>query len=131
MERLLESSFWFFNMRFHSLIVLVGSVSVSSPSSGATNEYMSALNYQKYTCQQLAAEAQATASRALRLARMTSDKHMSKGVREAETVVIRWPDLSSDALDNTPTANIKTQMLIIEEARIEKQCNIQFEAHTR
>jgi hypothetical protein len=122
------------SMRSHALSILVLSVSVSSPSCAETSQFVSALIYQKYTCQQLAAEAQATALRAVRLARITPNEQMSKAAKatkDDETVVIQWPNLSSHALDKNLTGPIKDQMVSIEQASIEKQCSIQFQSQTR
>jgi hypothetical protein len=119
-------------MRYFGLTAVVTGVLLSSPSHGASREFLAALihQYQNYTCRQIAAEAQATASRALEVARIPRVQK-NKNSRENETVVIRWPDLSSRALDKDLIVKIKDEMLVLEEASIEKQCSIQFESQAQ
>jgi hypothetical protein len=115
-------------VRFLALIiVLVANTSISGPTRAESSGYLSALNYRKYTCQQLTAEAQAIALRAQEFAQKPSGVRKSTDDRKTATIVISWPDLSLHALDKTLIANIKNQIQMIEEATIEKQCSIQFE----
>jgi hypothetical protein len=121
------------NMRYFGLTAAVTVILFASPSHGTSREVLAALihRYQNYTCQQIATEAQATALRALELARIAPRGQKNKNSRENETIVIRWPDLSSRALNKDLTLKIKDEMLVLEEASIEKQCSIQFESQVQ
>jgi hypothetical protein len=108
---------------------LVGVLFSSSSYAGATREYLAGLisEYRKSTCSQIAAEAQATALRAVPpLARTKPYVRIKKDSLETSSLTIRWPDLS--ALDKESAETFKDHMLAIEEASIEKQCSIHFEA---
>jgi hypothetical protein len=78
--------------------------------------------YRGYTCNQIAAEAQTLAARI----RDTLPRKENRPLKKSEAAIILWPDFSR--LDKESAGKLKDQILAIEEAIIEQQCGIQFEA---
>jgi hypothetical protein len=86
--------------------------------------------YQQYNCQQLAQEAQAVSTRAASLSGVQDSKRTSDGVATAAAVVIFWPAaffVGGDKQTAAELAQMKGQMVAIEQASILKNCNIQFQ----
>jgi hypothetical protein len=101
----------------------------ASASSDITPAYISPVMYQQYNCQQLAQEAQAVSTRAASLSGVQDSKRTSDGVATAAAIVI-WPAaffVGGDKQTAAELAQMKGQMVAIEQASIAKKCNIQFQ----
>lgn|SRR5450755_3644154 len=93
----------------------------SSPSHGEVRDRLGEQihQYREYTCLEITQAAKAVALRA----ETTGSLRPNNG--KSETTVIFWPDVTR--LEKELAEKMKDQMLVIEEAAIEKQCSIQFE----
>jgi hypothetical protein len=91
--------------------------------------YVSPLQYQSYTCPQLAAEAQRV-SQAAAVASGTQDSQATKdAVATTVGVIVFWPTLflvGGDKQNAAQLAELKGEMDAIQQASIQKQCGIQF-----
>jgi hypothetical protein len=100
--------------------------SAASASSDITPAYISPVMYQQYNCQQLAQEA----TRAASLSGVQDSKRTSDGVATAAAVVIFWPAaffVGGDKQTAAELAQMKGQMVAIEQASLQKRCGIQFQ----
>ena len=113
-------------------IVALGAALGGCASSAAdiTPAYISPVAYQTYTCQQLALEAQAISTRAAALSGAQGSQHTKDGWTTAAAVVIFWPAaffVGGDKQTAAELAQMKGQMVAIEQASIQKKCGIQFQ----
>src|ERR1700726_4757056 len=102
----------------------------ASSSAEITPAYVSPVIYQQYDCQQLAMEAQAVSARAASLSGVQDRKRTNDGVATAAAIVIFWPAaffVGGDKQTAAELAQMKGQMVAIEQASIAKKCGIQFE----
>ena len=102
----------------------------ASSASDIASSYISPVAYQSYTCQQLALEAQAISTRAATLSGAQDSQRTKDGVATAAAIVIFWPAaffVGGDKQTAAELANMKGQMVAIEQASIAKRCNIQFQ----
>lgn len=91
--------------------------------------YVSPLQYQSYTCQQLAQEAERISARAVALTGTQNRQAASDAVVTAVAVVIFWPAAFMVGGDNAQTAELarlKGEMEAIEQISIHKKCGIVF-----
>jgi hypothetical protein len=99
-------------------------------SSDITPAYVSPVMYQAYTCPQLAQEAQAVSTRAASLSGVQDQKRTNDGLATAAAVVIFWPAaffVGGDKQTAAELAQMKGQMVAIEQAANAKKCGIQFQ----
>ena len=102
----------------------------ASSAADITPAYISPVAYQTYTCQQLALEAQAISTRAAALSGAQDSQHTKDGWTTAAAVVIFWPAaffVGGDKQTAAELAQMKGQMVAIEQASIQKKCGIQFQ----
>ena len=118
-------------MRVTWIVVLSTALAgCASSSSDITPSYVSPVAYQGYTCQQLALEAQAVSTRAASLSGVQDSKRTSDTVATAAAVVVFWPAaffVGGDKQTAAELAQMKGQMVAIEQASIQKKCGIQFQ----
>jgi hypothetical protein len=102
----------------------------ASSASDIAPAYVSPVAYQSYTCQQLAMEAQAVSTRAAALSGAQDSQRTKDTVATTAAVIIFWPAaflISGDKQTAAELANMKGQMVAIEQAATAKKCNIQFQ----
>jgi len=102
----------------------------ASSASDVTPAYVSPVAYQSYTCPQLAQEAQAVSTRAATLAGVQDSQRTNDAIATTAAVVVFWPAaffVGGDRQNAAELAQMKGQMVAIEQASIAKKCNIQFE----
>src|ERR1700761_5353329 len=102
----------------------------ASSAADITPAYVSPVQYQSYTCQQLALEAQSISTRAATLSGAQDSQRTKDGVATAAAIVIFWPAAFFVGGDKQPAAELaqmKGQMVAVEQASIAKKCNIQFQ----
>jgi hypothetical protein len=102
----------------------------ASSSADITPAYISPVMYQQYDCQQLAQEAAAVSTRAASLSGVQDSKRTNDGVATAAAIVIFWPAaffVGGDKQTAAELAQMKGQMVAIEQASIAKKCGIQFQ----
>ena len=103
---------------------------VASSSADIAPAYVSPVAYQSYFCQQLALEAQAVSTRAATLSGVQDSQRTKDQWTTAAAVVIFWPAaflVQGDKQNAAELAQMKGQMVAIEQASIAKKCNIQFQ----
>jgi hypothetical protein len=116
-------------------LVLVAALSAAlagcaSSASDVTPSYVSPVAYQSYTCPQLALEAQAVSTRAASLAGVQDSQRTKDTIATTAAVVVFWPAaffVGGDRQNAAELAQMKGQMVAIEQASIAKKCAIQFE----
>ncbi|WP_246667108.1 hypothetical protein [Bradyrhizobium sp. UNPA324] len=102
----------------------------ASSAADITPAYVSPVQYQSYTCQQLALEAQSISTRAATLSGAQDSQRTKDGVATAAAIVIFWPAaffVGGDKQTAAELAQMKGQMVAVEQASIAKKCNIQFQ----
>jgi hypothetical protein len=107
-------------------LTLVGCASKSTEIAPA---YVSPLQYQSYTCQQLAAEAQRISTQAATAAGVQDSQVTKDAVATAVAVIVAWPAaflVQGDKGNAAQIAQMKGEMNAIEQASIQKNCGIQF-----
>jgi hypothetical protein len=118
-------------MRIFGIVALGAALGgCASSSADITPAYVSPVMYQAYTCQQLAQEAQAVSTRAASLSGVQDSKRTSDGVATAAAIVIFWPAaffVGGDKQTAAELAQMKGQMVAIEQEANMKKCGIQFQ----
>jgi hypothetical protein len=118
-------------MRILGIVALCAALGgCASSAADITPAYISPVAYQTYTCQQLALEAQAISTRAAALSGAQDSQHTKDGWTTAAAVVIFWPAaffVGGDKQTAAELAQMKGQMVAIEQASIQKKCGIQFQ----
>jgi len=113
-------------------IVVLGAALAGCASSSAdiTPTYVSPMLYQSYNCQQLALEAQSVSARAAALSGAQDSQRTKDTLATTAAVIIFWPAaffVGGDKQTAAELAQMKGQMVSIEQASIAKKCNIQFQ----
>jgi thiamine biosynthesis protein ThiC len=102
----------------------------ASSSSDITPTYVSPVTYQSFTCQQLGLEAQSISARAAALSGAQDSQRTKDAVATTATVIIFWPAaflVGGDKQTAAELAQMKGQMVAVEQASIAKNCGIQFQ----
>lgn len=92
--------------------------------------YVSPLNYESYTCPQLADEAQRLSSRAAQAAGVQHQKATNDKIAMGVGLVVFWPAALLTKGNDESTAELarlKGEMDAIEEVSIKKRCGITFQ----
>jgi hypothetical protein len=103
----------------------------ASSSQDIAPAYVSPVMYQQYTCAQLAQEAQAVSARGAQLSGVQDQKRTNDTIATTAAVVIFWPAaffIGGDKQNAAELAQMKGQMVAIEQASAQKKCGIQFQA---
>jgi hypothetical protein len=106
----------------------------ASKSSEITPSYVSPIMYQSFSCQQLAQEAQGVSARAAQVAGAQDSKRTNDQVATGVAIVVFWPaafPVGGDGPMAAELAQLKGQMVAIEQASIQKKCGIQFQQAPR
>jgi len=119
-------------MKNHTISLLSALLLAGCASSAAdiTPAYVSPVMYQSYTCQQLAMEAQAISTRAAALTGAQDKQRTNDTLATTAAVVIFWPAaffVGGDKQTAAELAQMKGQMVAIEQASTAKKCGIQFQ----
>jgi len=102
----------------------------ASKSTEITPAYVSPITYQNHTCPQLAMEAQAVSARAAQVSGAQDQKRTNDQIATGVAIVVFWPAaflVGGDGPMAAELANLKGQMVAIEQASIHKKCGIQFQ----
>lgn len=108
-------------------------VGCASKSSEVAPTYISPMIYQNYNCQQLAQEAQSVSTRAAQIAGVQDQKSTNDAVVTGVAIVVFWPAaffVKGDGATAAELGNLRGHMNAIEQASIQKKCNIQFNRPT-
>lgn len=101
----------------------------ASKSTDIEASYVSPLQYQTYTCNQLVAEGQRVSQRAAAVSGRQDQSRKDDAVMTGVAVVLFWPALfalDGDGPTASELARLKGEMEAIERASIQKNCGIQF-----
>lgn len=114
--------------------IVAGAVALSlggcaSSSSDIRAAYVSPLQYQQYTCKQLAEEAERVSARAAQAAGTQDSNRTQDAVVTTVGVVVFWPILfavKGDGQTAAELARLKGEMETIEKVSVQKNCGITF-----
>lgn len=126
-----ETAHAFFNLGIVALCAAL--VGCASSSADVAPAYVWPVAYQSYTCQQLALEAQAVSTRAATLSGVQDSQRSKDQVATGVAIVVFWPAaffVQGDKQNAGELAQMKGQMVAIEQASIARKCNIQFQGKT-
>jgi hypothetical protein len=93
--------------------------------------YVSPLQYQQYSCAQLAAEASRVSQRAAELSGVQDSKRTKDKVATVAAVIVFWPAaflVSGDDAQTAELARLKGEFAAIQQISIQKNCGTRFEA---
>lgn len=93
--------------------------------------YVSPIVYQNYTCEQIAQESLRISARAQQVAGTQDKKASRDAVAMGVGIVIFWPALfaiNGDDQQTAELARLRGEMEALEQASIQKNCNITFES---
>src|ERR1700759_5004861 len=102
----------------------------ASSANDITPSYISPVQYSSYNCQQLGLEAQSVSARAAALSGAQDSQRTKDALVTTGAVVVFWPAaffVGGDKQTASELAQMKGQMVAIEQASIAKKCNIQFQ----
>jgi len=102
----------------------------ASRSADIAPTYVSPVQYQSYTCPQLAAEAQRVSAAAAAASGAQDSQATKDAVATTVAVVVFWPSLffiGGDKQTAAQLAQLKGQMDAVQQESIAKKCNIQFQ----
>jgi hypothetical protein len=118
-------------MRNLGMVALAAALAgCASSAADITASYVSPVQYSSYNCQQLGLEAQSVSARAAALSGAQDNQRTKDTLATTAAVVIFWPAaflVGGDKQTAAELAQIKGQMVAIEQASISKKCNIQFQ----
>jgi hypothetical protein len=101
----------------------------ASSSSDVRASYVSPLQYQSYTCQQISAEAARVSSRAAELSGVQDAKRSDDQIATGVAIVVFWPAaflVKGDGQAAAELARLKGEYEALEKIAIEKNCKVQF-----
>jgi hypothetical protein len=101
----------------------------ASSSNDIRASYVSPLQYQGYTCQQISAEAARVSSRAAEVAGVQDTKRTNDQIATGVAVVVFWPAaffVGGDGQAAAELGRLKGEYEALEKISIEKKCNMQF-----
>lgn len=112
------------------LLVLSSVVSgCASKAEKVTASYVSPVNYQNFTCNQLRDEAERVSAKAQELTGVQNKKAADDAVATGVALIVFWPAaflVRGDNANTSELARMKGEMDAIEQASIRKRCDIQF-----
>lgn len=113
------------------VVAAVAAIAMSgcaSSSSDVRASYVSPLQYQSYTCQQISAEAARVSSRAAELSGVQDTKRSDDQIATGVAVVVFWPAaflVKGDGQAAAELARLKGEYEALEKIAIEKNCKVQ------
>lgn len=91
--------------------------------------YVSPMQYQNYSCNQLSQEAQRVSARAAQTAGVQDEQASSDAVATGVAIVLFWPAaffVGGNKENRAELARLKGELEAIEQVSIQKNCNIKF-----
>ncbi len=126
---------WGDSMRSVVFIVAAGAVLSATGCAKRADQisasYVSPIAYQNYTCEQIAQESLRISARAQQVAGTQDKKASRDAVAMGVGIVIFWPALfaiNGDDQQTAELARLRGEMEALEQASIQKNCNITFES---
>lgn len=110
-----------------SALILAG---CASRADNITANYVSPTNYAKWSCKELAEEAQRVSAAAATASGVQNSKATGDAVATGVAIVVFWPAaflIKGDGASAANLANLKGEMQAIQAASTQKKCGIRFE----
>ena len=107
--------------------IFVAGCASSANDIGAT--YVSPLQYQNYTCEQIAAEAQRISQRVASLSGQQDQKANNDAIATGVAIVLFWPAafmISGDGQTTAELGRLKGEFETLEKVAIQKNCGLEF-----
>jgi hypothetical protein len=124
-------------MRQVGSVALLGFATILGACASSSSEirptYVSPLQYQHLSCQQIAAEAERVSQRAAELAGVQDSKSTSDAVATGVGVVLFWPTLlfiKGDGQTAAELGRLRGEFDALEKVAIEKNCGLRFRQRT-
>lgn len=98
-----------------------------------TGSYISPLQYQNYSCQQLGEEAQRISARVAQTSGVQDKKRSNDQLATTAAIILFWPAaflVSGDDQNTAELSRLKGEFETIEKVSIQKNCNLQFRQQT-
>jgi hypothetical protein len=98
-----------------------------------TGSYISPLQYQNYSCQQLGEEAQRISARVAQTSGVQDQKRSNDQLATTAAIILFWPAaflVSGDDQNTAELSRLKGEFETIEKVSIQKNCNLQFRRQT-
>jgi hypothetical protein len=111
--------------------VLLAAIGCAKRSEDVAASYISPLQYQPYSCSQLAAEASRVSQRAAELSGVQDSKRTKDKVATTAAVIVFWPAaflVTGDDAQTAELARLKGEFNAIQQVSIQKNCGTRFEA---
>ena len=123
------------SFRHASALLALGAVLAGCASNAdqITGSYVSPLQYQNYTCAQLAEETERISSRVQQLSGIQDQKASNDAIATTAAVIIFWPAafmVGGNDQNTAELARMKGEFDAIEKVSIQKNCGIQFRPQT-
>jgi hypothetical protein len=123
------------SFRHASALLALGAVLAGCASNAdqITGSYVSPLQYQNYTCAQLAEEAERISSRVQQLSGIQDQKATNDAIATTAAVIIFWPAafmVGGNDQNTAELARMNGEFDAIEKVSIQKNCGIQFRPQT-
>jgi hypothetical protein len=102
----------------------------ASKSSDVTASYVTPLQYQSFTCEQIGGEATRVSSRVAELSGVQDDKATNDAIATGVAIVVFWPAaflVSGDGQTAAELGRLKGEFQALEQASIQKNCGFQFQ----
>lgn len=112
------------------LMAALASAACAKSADKVSAAYVSPMQFQSYSCQQLAQEAERISARAIALTGAQNNRATSDAVATTVAVVIFWPAaflVGGDDAQTAELARLKGEMDAIEQVSIQKKCGISFQ----
>lgn len=116
-------------MRASFCLIAAALVGCASSSSEIRPAYVSPLQYQSYSCQQIAQEADRISRRASEVAGVQDSKATGDAVATGVSIILFWPAaffIKGDGQTAAELARLRGEFEALEQASIQKNCNIKF-----
>jgi hypothetical protein len=113
------------------LVACVIATGCAKRSEDVAAAYVSPLQYQQYSCTQLAAEASRVSQRAAELSGVQDSKRTKDKVATVAAVIVFWPAaflVTGDDAQTAELARLKGEFAAIQQVSIQKNCGTRFEA---
>ncbi|MFO1171984.1 MAG: hypothetical protein U1E49_13590 [Hyphomicrobiaceae bacterium] len=110
-----------------STLLLAG---CASKSSDVTASYVTPLQYQSFTCEQIGSEATRVSSRVAELSGVQDNKATNDAIVTGVAIVVFWPAaflVNGDGQTAAELGRLKGEFQALEQASVQKSCGFQFQ----
>jgi hypothetical protein len=112
------------------LVLSIASVGCAKRSENVAAAYVSPLQYEKYTCRQLAEEAERISMRASQLSGVQDRKRTGDVIATTAAIVVFWPAaflVGGDDAQTAELARLKGEFDALQKVSVQKGCTTRFE----